>query len=71
MRNLNEQERIAARRIARNLLDDLKSKPWYRPKNEAECSAELSKELKAASVKYGIDQLWIKAFMMRIQRGIE
>lgn len=71
MRNLSEMERTAARRIAKNLLEDLKSKPWYRPKNEAECSAELSKALKSASAKHGIEQIWIKAFMMRIQRGIE
>lgn len=69
MKSLTEMERIAARRIAKALVEELKAMPWHRGGNAEECSQCISIAVKQASSKYGINPLLLKSTMRRIQDG--
>lgn len=67
MKSPTEMERIAARRIAKALVEELKAMPWHRSGNAEECSQRVSEAVKRESRKTGISELLLKSNMMRIQ----
>ena len=67
MKSPTEMERIAARRIAKALVDELKAMPWHRSGNAEECSQRVAEAVKRESRKTGISELLLKSNMMRIQ----
>lgn len=67
MKSPTEMERIAARRIAKALVDELKAMPWHRSGNTEECSQRVAEAVKRESRKTGISELILKSTMMRIQ----
>lgn len=67
MRELTESDRIIARRVAKALVEELRSMPWHRRGNAEECSLRVSEAVKRESRKTGISELLLKSNMMRIQ----
>lgn len=67
MKSPTEMERIAARRIAKALVEELKAMPWHRSGNAEECSQRVAEAVKRESRKTGISELVLKSTMMRIQ----
>ena len=67
MKSPTEMERIAARRIAKALVEELKDMPWHRSGNAEECSQRVAEAVKRESRKTGISELILKLTMMRIQ----
>ena len=65
----HEEMLIAARAVAKRLVEELKAMPWHRKGNAEECSQRVSESVQQASRKYGISPLLIKSMMMRIQDG--
>lgn len=60
-------ERVAARAIAKRLVEELKAMPWHRSCNAEECSQRVAEAVKRESRKTGISELVLKSTMMRIQ----
>lgn len=71
MRHLNEQERIAHRRLAKRILSDLKSELGEGIKKAEEVAATTSRAISEAVKAYGADALWLKSYMIRIRKGVE
>ena len=69
MRQLTDNEKDIASKVARKLIKHAATQPWYRKKNEAECSRELTAMVTDAARQYGLPAIWLKSFIMRIQRG--
>lgn len=64
-----EMERIAARAIAKALVEELKVMPWHRSGNAEECSQRVAEAVKRESRKTGISEMLLKSNMLRIQDG--
>jgi hypothetical protein len=69
MKSPTEMERIAARCIAKALVEELKAMPWHRSGNAEECSQRVAEAVKRESRKTGISELLLKSNMLRIQDG--
>lgn len=69
MKNMTENERIAARAIAKALLAELRVSLGDAIGNQAECSQRISSAVRRDSVKYGINPLLLKSCLMRLQDG--
>jgi hypothetical protein len=69
MKDITEQERIAARAIAKRLVKELGAMEWHRKGNEKECSKRVSESVQQESRKHGINPLLLKSLMLRLQRG--
>lgn len=69
MKSPTEMERIAARRIAKALVEELKAMPWHRSGNAEECSQRVAEAVKRESRKTGISEMLLKSNMLRIQDG--
>lgn len=67
MKASTEMERIAARAVAKALVEELKAMPWHRSGNAEECSQRVAEAVKRESRKTGISELILKSTMMRIQ----
>lgn len=69
MKSPTEMERIAARRVAKALVEELKAMPWHRSGNAEECSQRVAEAVKRESRKTGISEMLLKSNMLRIQDG--
>lgn len=71
MRPLQEHERTAARALAKRLLDEIKQTTAGRDMTESQWAQTISNRVKKAEAMHGIPAIWLKSFMMRIQRSQE
>ena len=69
MKPLTEQDRIAARALAKRLVKELGKMEWHRRGNEAECARRVSEAVNREARNSGLNPLLIKSFMLRLQRG--
>lgn len=69
MKPATEQDRIAARRIAKRLVAELGKMEWHRRGNEAECARRVSEAVNREARNNGLSPLLIKSFMLRLQDG--
>lgn len=69
MKPLTEQDRIAARRIAKRLVKELGAMEWHRNGNEKECAQRVAEAVNREARNSGLNPLLIKSFMLRLQRG--
>lgn len=69
MKEISEQERIAARRIAKRLVKELGAMGWHRKGNEKECAQRVSEAVNREARNSGLNPLLIKSYMLRLQRG--
>lgn len=69
MNEITEQERIAARALAKRLVKELGGMEWHRKGNEKECAQRVSEAVNREARNFGINPLLIKSLMMRLQRG--
>ena len=67
MKSPTEMERIAARRIAKALVEELKATMSGGGLKQEECSRRISEAIQRESRKTGISELVLKSTMMRIQ----
>lgn len=70
MKQATEQDRIAARALAKRLVKELSAMEWHRRGNEAECARRVSEAVNREARNSGFSQLLIKSCMLRIQRGL-
>ena len=70
MKQITEQDRIAARLLAKRLVAELGKMEWHRRGNGAECAQRVSEAVNREARNSGLNQLLIKSCMLRIQRGI-
>ena len=70
MKTPTEQDRIAARDLAKRLVKELSAMPWHRKGNEKECAKRVSEAVNREARNSGLNQLLIKSCMLRIQRGL-
>jgi hypothetical protein len=71
MKPQTEMEKIAARRIARGILEQAERESWIKINDDIELSKKISDAVLAQSQTHGIHPLQIKSAMMRINRGME
>ena len=69
MKAITEQDRIAARALAKRLVKELGSMEWHRKGNEKECAQRVSETIQREARNSGLNPLLIKSFMLRLQRG--
>ena len=70
MKAITEQDRIAARLLAKRLVKELGSMEWHRRGNESECAQRVAEAVNRESRNSGLNPLLIKSCMLRIQRGL-
>lgn len=71
MKQQTEMEKIATRRIAKAIIEQADLEGWRKLKDESEVAAKVSQAISRHSSKHGIDPIYIKSSMMRIQRDME
>ena len=69
MKSITEQDRIAARALAKRLVKELEAMEWHRKGSEKECAQRVSEAIQREARNSGLHPLLIKSFMMRLQRG--
>lgn len=69
MRALSETELVAARALAKRLLQELEVELGNHKGNYEECAKIVAKRVQQESRKHGIPALWLKSSIMRIQDG--
>ena len=69
MRPQTESELAATRAIAKAIIKKSEAEKWKRLGSE-KVSELVGKEVNMQAMLTGIDSLWIKSTMMRIQRGV-
>ena len=69
MKQVTEQDRIAARALAKRLVKELGGMEWHRRGNEAECARRVSEAVNREARNSGLNPLLLKSFMLRLQRG--
>lgn len=69
MKAITEQDRIAARALAKRLVKELEVIEWHRRGNEAECARRVSEAVNREARNNGLSPLLIKSFMLRLQDG--
>lgn len=70
MKEITEQDRIIARRIAKALVEELKATLSGGGMKQEECSQRISEAIQLEVRNSGLNPLLLKSFMLRIQRGI-
>ena len=70
MKAITEQDRIAARALAKRLVKELGAMEWHRKGNERECAQRVSETIQREARDSGLNTLLLKSCMLRIQRGI-
>lgn len=70
MKEITEQDRIIARRIAKALVEELKATLSGGGMKQEECSQRISEAIQREVRNSGLNPLLLKSFMLRIQRGI-
>lgn len=69
MKTPTEQDRIAARALAKRLVKELADMPWHRKGNEKECAKRVSEAVNREARNSGLSPLLLKSFMLRLQDG--
>jgi len=69
MKPQTEMEKIAARRIAKSIIEQADLEGWRTLKDESEVAAKVSQAVARHSSQHGIHPLFIKSAMMRLQDG--
>ena len=69
MKEATEQDRIAARTIAKRLVRELGVMEWHRKGNEKECARRVYEAIQLESKSSGLSPLLLKSFMLRLQDG--
>lgn len=69
MKTPTEQDRIAARAMAKRLVKELSSMPWHRKGNEKECAKRASEAVNREARNSGLNPLLLKSYMLRLQDG--
>ena len=69
MRPQTESELAATRAVAKAIIKKSEAEKWKRLGNE-KVSELVGKEVNLQAMLTGIDSMWIKSTMMRIQRGV-
>lgn len=69
MKPLTEQDRIAARLLAKRLVAELGKMEWHRRGNEAECAKRVSEAVNREAINSGLNPLLLKSYMLRLQDG--
>ena len=69
MKAITEQDRIAARALAKRLVKELGKMEWHRRGNEAECARRVAEAVNREARNNCLSPLLIKSFMLRLQDG--
>ena len=69
MKPQTESELAATRAVAKRIIEKAKIEGWRKLSRDA-VSELVAKEVNLQAMLTGIDSLWIKSTMMRIQRGV-
>lgn len=69
MKAITEQDRIAARALAKRLVKELADMEWHRLGNESECAQRVAEAVNREARNSGLNPLLLKSFMLRLQRG--
>ena len=69
MKAITEQDRIAARALAKRLVKELGAMEWHRKGNENECAIRASEAIQQEARNSGINPLLLKSMMYRLQSG--
>lgn len=69
MKEISEQDRIAARALAKRLVKELEAMEWHRRGNESECAQRVAEAVNRDAGNSGLSPLLIKSFMLRLQDG--
>ena len=69
MKAITEQDRIAARALAKRLVKELEVMEWHRKGNEKECAQRVSETIQREARNSGLNPLLIKSMMYRLQSG--
>ena len=69
MKAITEQDRIAARLLAKRLVKELEVMEWHRKGNEKECAQRVSEAIKREVRNSGLSPLLLKSYMLRLQDG--
>ena len=69
MRAITEQDRIAARALAKRLVKELEAMEWHRSGNESECAQRVAEAVNREARNSWLNPLLIKSMMYRLQSG--
>lgn len=69
MKAITEQDRIAARAIAKRLVKELEVMEWHRRGNESECAQRVSEAIQREARNSGVSPLLLKSMIYRLQSG--
>ena len=69
MKAITEQDRIAARALAKRLVKELGAMEWHRKGNEKECARRVSEAIQREARNSGLNPLLLKSMMYRLQSG--
>lgn len=69
MNQITEQDRIAARALAKRLVKELGAMEWHRRGNESECAKRVSVAIHREARNSGLNPLLLKSCMLRLQDG--
>lgn len=69
MKAITEQDRIAARALAKRLVKELGDMEWHRKGNEKECAQRVSEAIHREARNSGLNPLLLKSYMLRLQDG--
>jgi ribosomal protein L18 len=69
MKPQNEIEKIATRRIAKAIIEQAELEGWRKLKNEADVAAKVGQAVARHASQHGINPLFIKSSLMRLQDG--
>ena len=71
MKQQTEMEKIATRRIAKAIIEQASLEGWIKIKDESEIASRITQAIARHSSSHGINPIFIKSAMMRIQRNME
>ena len=69
MKAITEQDRIAARALAKRLVKELGVMEWHRKGNEKECAQRVSEAIQREARNSGLNPLLLKSMIYRLQSG--
>lgn len=69
MKAITEQDRIAARALAKRLVKELEVMEWHRKGNESECAQRVSEAIQREARNSGLNPLLLKSMIYRLQSG--
>lgn len=69
MNQISENDRIAARAIAKRLVKEFHGMEWHRKGNEKECAMRVSEAIQRESINSGLNPLLLKSMIYRLQDG--